>query len=392
MNDTPGTIWTQVYTPSRRKFSVTLDAATDIDALIAKLLEFDSKATAAGLLVDEPGLEAGEQTETIHYALRTLSVNSRGESVRMYLYTERFNWKFIATYLDNIEDTANFTRATGLVVTDMPLYEGDSALERGKNPQRDAKYLVPLRNPVKIVWKQNPAWTGDDDKDHAKRLFVRWQSLTPTPPTNGTRPSPPSQPPPETSSNGNGAPAQSAQAAIQWPSADAISTVLTHMQRATGIVEMSVSEFARLCGIESADDLDAWSAFDSGRAAYEAALKQFEAQQKAAEPKEYHATVTEASYHIGKDGKYLEFRAPGVPRTYGRTTTFKDMVGDDYYIANKFDGMEAADKLDKPQPIAPLEIWWEHKVSHNPDGSVKSDYMLVTKARPVTREEKRRVS
>lgn len=229
-------------------------------------------------------------------------------------------------------------------------------------------------------------------ENDAKSKFAQWYSRQFSP--NGSHPTPPTAPaPPAPSQNGN----HDSGKVITWPSAEAINTVLTHMQRATGMFDMTLVEFARLAGIENADDLDAWKTFDSGKAAYEAAMKQFEAEQAPAAPaapkaEEYHATVTEVSYHKNGSSGYLEFRAPGMPRTYGRTTSFKKMVGDEYYIANKFDDMESAAKLGKPQTIAPLLIEWEHKIAYNPDGSVKLDYMLVTKAQPVTREEKRRVS
>jgi ERF superfamily protein len=206
--------------------------------------------------------------------------------------------------------------------------------------------------------------------------------------TNGKQPTPPSAPVQPTPSQ-NGTDSTSSKT-ITWPSTDAINTVLTHIQRATGVFDMTVTELARLVGVENADDLDAWKNIQSGQVAYDKALAAFEAEQPKAQPAdaEYHATVTEASYHRNGSDAYLEFRAPGMPRTYGRTTKFREMVGDAYYDANGFEAMENVDRVDKPQTIAPLELWWEYKISHNPDGSVKSDYMLITNAKPVTKELK----
>lgn len=108
--------------------------------------------------------------------------------------------------------------------------------------------------------------------------------------TNGTHPTPPTQPTPETSQNGsNGSdhtPAKNTQgqANITWPSKEALETVLTHMQRATGVIDMSMTEFARLAGIEKPELVGAWDHFESGKAVYEVAMKQFEAEQKPAKP------------------------------------------------------------------------------------------------------------
>ena len=39
------------------------------------------------------------------------------------------------------------------------------------------KYVVALKHPVKVVWKLNPRYEGDQDKKNPKRLFVRWANL-----------------------------------------------------------------------------------------------------------------------------------------------------------------------------------------------------------------------
>lgn len=109
-------------------------------------------------------------------------------------------------------------------------------------------------------------------------------STQPTPriaPPNPTGVPTPSNP--QTSANGNGS-HESTESV--WPSTTTLETVLTHLQRGTGVIDMSMAEFARLAGIDSADNLTGWKAtFSSGKAAYEAAMKQFEAEQKRATAK-----------------------------------------------------------------------------------------------------------
>lgn len=133
--------------------------------------------------------------------------------------------------------------------------------------------------------------TGDKDDDsdnHAPDLRKTTKSQassggtsrpTPPRPTTTGLPIPPD---PETSANGNG---HDAPAAIVWPSAEALTIVLHRLQGDTGVIDMSNHEFARLCGIDNVDDLDAWKSFESGKAAYAAAMKQFEAEQKPANAK-----------------------------------------------------------------------------------------------------------
>lgn len=180
--DTPDTVWATGFLPNGRKVSITALNGGDVQSLVSTVLALDIAMSAAGITPREQGVEAGEQVETIHYVLRTSILNrDNTDTPRIYLYTERFNFKFLNIYLNTQDDIAAFENAVGYDLTAIPYFEGDSALERGKNPQKDNKYLAKLGKPVQIVWKQNPAWEGDDDKQHPKRVFVRWLTAAPAP-------------------------------------------------------------------------------------------------------------------------------------------------------------------------------------------------------------------
>lgn len=170
------------WLPSGRRVYFEQPSTGDLQRDISLAILMDRAMSEGGLAVREQGVEAGEQVETIHYVLRTSILNrDNTDTPRIYLYTERFNFKFLNIYLNTQDDIAAFENAVGYDLAAIPYFEGDSALERGKNPQKDNKYLARLSQPAQIVWKQNPAWEGDDDKQHPKRVFVRWLTAAPAP-------------------------------------------------------------------------------------------------------------------------------------------------------------------------------------------------------------------
>lgn len=401
MNEQAPNVWMKGYLPDGRQVSITATPGSDVNALVSLALSLSAAMTAANITVNLPGLEPGENKEQIVTVMRREKPADGTIIIDFYPAwgdggDEPFGtYKYFHKYLNSPDEIAAFLEVSGFKnIEAIPLYDGQSPLKRTKGRAHPKETAVPT--PFFVVKKQGDEKIGSDGQPYRPWELVRYEKSS-----NGTHPAPPTAPAqPTPSQNGNHAenentPAKSVpgQAAITWPSAESLKIILNRLQGDTGILEMSMSEFARLAGVENADDLDEWkSKHATGSAAYKAAMAAFEAQQPKAKPAadEYHATVTEAAYHKNGSTAYLEFRAPGMPRTYGRTTTFREMVGNEYYDANGFEAMERADKLGKPQTIAPLEIWWERKISYNPDGSVKADYMLVTKAQPVTKETKTR--
>jgi hypothetical protein len=82
-------------------------------------------------------------------------------------------------YLNTADDVADFEAATGVKLAQIPLYNGDNAIERGKGKDN---FVVNLPAPARLVWKPNPRWEGENDKKNPKRVFVRWFDLRPAQP------------------------------------------------------------------------------------------------------------------------------------------------------------------------------------------------------------------
>lgn len=168
--------WVRLFHPSAAQVTIPLavnrpyteSEARDLLASISCLLQ-------AGFSVDAPGLEAGEHVEEIGHVVRRAKANSDGtETPVVDLYPARGNFRLLARYLNTPADLQAFQEACGVQLEQLPLYEGDNAIERGKNPKLD-RYVAALPHPTRVVWKLNPRYEGEQDKKSAKRLFVRWE-------------------------------------------------------------------------------------------------------------------------------------------------------------------------------------------------------------------------
>lgn len=167
--------WVKLFHPSSAQ--VTIPLRLDKPILVAEaqaLMESVTSLLQAGFSVDAPGLEDGEHVEEIGFVVRRSKANTDGtETPVVDLYPARGNFRLLGKYLNNEADIQAFESACGLRLATLPLYEGDNSIERGKNPKMD-KYVVALKRPVKVIWKLNPKYEGENDKKNSKRLFVRW--------------------------------------------------------------------------------------------------------------------------------------------------------------------------------------------------------------------------
>jgi hypothetical protein len=177
--------WVKLFHPSSAQVTIPLRLDKPILVVEAQaLMESVTSLLQAGFSVDAPGLEDGEHVEEIGFVVRRTKANADGtETPVVDLYPARGNFRLLGKYLNNEADIQAFEVACSLNLNSLPLYEGDNSVERGKNPKLD-KYVVALKHPVKVIWKLNPKYAGENDKKSSKRLFVRWDGL-PAIPTSG---------------------------------------------------------------------------------------------------------------------------------------------------------------------------------------------------------------
>lgn len=166
--------WMTGFTASGRKVSFTL-SSDDAKELVNFALQFDAYLVKSGISVREPGLDEGEQSETFHFIVRRAKWNDDNTEtpiIDLYIDHDKMRFSLLKVYLNTPDDVEAFQQATGLQLGALPLYDGQAAIERGKDTRIDGKYMIRLQRPVTVVWKLNPAY--EDGGKKAKRLFVRW--------------------------------------------------------------------------------------------------------------------------------------------------------------------------------------------------------------------------
>jgi hypothetical protein len=170
-----------------------------------------------GWLPDVNGLEQGETLEKVSHLCRREKRNDDGTTSQLVDVYTGGNFRTVCVYHDDQDDLETFKAAFGYPVTDIPLYDGDVPIERGKNPDKDKKYIR-IVSGISVVWKPNPKYEGDNDKKHPKRIFVRWDRKSSAP--QAAQGGEVQQPTPAQPANGNGhlpAPAAAAPAAAPAP-------------------------------------------------------------------------------------------------------------------------------------------------------------------------------
>ncbi len=176
--DANPTGWVKLYTPQGVQVTVPLDLNIEVTSdQAATLLQSVTSLLGAGFSVYAPGLDEGEQYEQIGFVVRKEKDNP-GENPTpvIDLYPVNGNFRLLHIYLNTEADIDKFEAVTGLGLSELPLWEGDNAIERGKSAKTD-KYVVALKSPAKLVWKNNPKHDPNETditKKKPKRLFVRW--------------------------------------------------------------------------------------------------------------------------------------------------------------------------------------------------------------------------
>jgi len=142
------------------------------------MFESVNRLLSAGFMANQPGLEEGERKERVTHIARRQKFNLDDQTTTpiIDIYCGG-NFKVTYVYLNKPEDVALFETTFNRKLDSIPLWEGDSAIERGKNPGRDEKYILSslLNSNIWVVYKNNPKWEGDEDNKHTKRVFVRWE-------------------------------------------------------------------------------------------------------------------------------------------------------------------------------------------------------------------------
>ncbi len=191
----PITGWTRLYHPAGVQVTIPIPLEKPISPEIAQsALTSVSNLLDAGWLVDAPGLEEGEQKQEVVAVSRRESKDST-PIVAFYLAHPKMLKKFLHSYLNTQEDVQAFEAATGLQLNSIPLWPGERDID--KDHREAGKYIIPLPQPLHIVWAINPKWqqwNAEGGKaagvvEPHKRILVRYDvAQAPSPKPSGTGP------------------------------------------------------------------------------------------------------------------------------------------------------------------------------------------------------------
>lgn len=146
------------------------------------VLNFSQTLLSKGLLLTEPGLEAGELKETAGWVARGTQTNADGETPVIFLYADnqKMHHKLVRCYLNTPDDISAFETASGLRLLDLPLWEAKGEPERGA--AKEDKYVIRCPHPFAFVYKKNPRY-NPEEKDIKLRkpqhLFIRFDIQMP---------------------------------------------------------------------------------------------------------------------------------------------------------------------------------------------------------------------
>jgi hypothetical protein len=171
---------TELYHPTGAKVNIPISLGQVITTEQASTLVASVDALInAGFTVNLPGLMDGENFEQIGSLVRREKQNDDDTITPVIdVYPINGNFRILGLYLNTPDDVKTFEAAAGFPISALPVYDGNP-IERGKNTKIDQKYIVTLKDPMKLVWKFNPKWEGDKDQKHPKRVFVRWDGVRP---------------------------------------------------------------------------------------------------------------------------------------------------------------------------------------------------------------------
>jgi hypothetical protein len=157
---------------------------SDFENAMEMAIAFTDKLIAKGFRQHEPGLEEGEQRETINMVARRKKTNDDGSItpvLDLYVNNDKMKHRFIAVYLNTPEDVQAFESVSGIKLASIPLNPAKAPVDR------DEKDFTMATKPFNIVYKNNPRYDDAADTKMPKRLFVRFDGVQATStPENGT--------------------------------------------------------------------------------------------------------------------------------------------------------------------------------------------------------------
>lgn len=155
MQQEPNTVHMRLYTPSGVPLNFVLSIRDGkLTETLPDVAAMETMIAASGYLVNAPGLEVGEELETITHVVRRTQHNQDGSQTPcLGLYFENPKLVFCKkAYLNTAEDIATFERLSGLKLAQLPEFPSTAL------PKRDEKsavqFIVAAKTPFQVRMAQ----------------------------------------------------------------------------------------------------------------------------------------------------------------------------------------------------------------------------------------------
>lgn len=147
---------------------------------VSEAVAITNKMMADGFTLEAPGLEAGEEIETIVTVMR----RAKGDGTPIIDFYPEWGagkdepygtYKYLHKYMNDEAEIAEFLQVAGFKSLEaIPLYDGQAPLKRTQGKPHAKETAV--RAPFKLVRKQGAEKTGSDGKPYRPWEFVRYEA------------------------------------------------------------------------------------------------------------------------------------------------------------------------------------------------------------------------
>lgn len=180
MTDETCSGWVKLYTPENALVTVPIPLTEAITPDIAgNMLTSVRNLIGAGFSVNERGLADGELSMEAAFVSKR-SASDGTPILDFFAPHPKAEKKIIHVYLNTEADIEAFEKASGTTVASIPPYEGEVAID--KKSTKAVKYIVPLKNPVRLVYVITQSWkewneAGGTGQQPRKKDLVRYERI-----------------------------------------------------------------------------------------------------------------------------------------------------------------------------------------------------------------------
>lgn len=159
------------------------DIAAFDEAQAKKVHDAVTLLRTSGFTTNPPDAKEGERIETVWYVVRRAKLEDNGHEtpiIDLYMQNERVNYKFFSAYLNTTEEVLAFETVSGLKLSDLRLFDGETALQ--KESPKFGQFSKEAPKHPKVALSKNPYYNPEEEdvkKRKPQYKFSRWLDAAP---------------------------------------------------------------------------------------------------------------------------------------------------------------------------------------------------------------------